>query len=183
MAVCLKKGACLLVPKGYRFDRLVAGQIPLGWDARKYGIPDDIVAQVNPVTLWVLVCTVESPLASGITDPYEFYKYVHISEVGNCIGSGVGGATAPRGMFRDRYLDQPIQKNILQESFINNMSAWVNMLILSSAGPIKTRPVPAPRPSSRWILVTRPLSKARPASPLSEASVTSPRKAHTSLPT
>ena len=136
--VRLKKGASLLVPKALKFDRLVAGQIPLGWDATKYGIPDDIVAQVNPVTLWVLVCTVESLLASGITDPYEFYKYVHISEVGNCIGSGIGGATALRGMYKDRYLDLPIQKDILQESFINTMSAWVNMLILSSTGPIKT---------------------------------------------
>ncbi|KFY59715.1 hypothetical protein V497_04118 [Pseudogymnoascus sp. VKM F-4516 (FW-969)] len=136
--VRLKKGASLLVPKALRFDRLVAGQIPLGWDATKYGIPDDIVAQVNPVTLWVLVCTVESLLASGITDPYEFYKYVHISEVGNCVGSGIGGATALRGMYKDRYLDLPIQKDILQESFINTMSAWVNMLILSSTGPIKT---------------------------------------------
>lgn len=136
--VRLMKGAALLVPKALRFDRLVAGQIPLGWDARNYGIPDDIVAQVNPVTLWVLVCTVESLLASGITDPYEFYKYVHISEVGNCIGSGLGGATALRGMFKDRYLDKPIQKDILQESFINTMSAWVNMLLLSSTGPIKS---------------------------------------------
>ena len=136
--VRMKKGASLLVPKALRFDRLVAGQIPLGWDARKYGIPEDIVAQVNPVTLWVLVCTVESLLAAGITDPYEFYKYVHISEVGNCIGSGLGGATALRGMFKDRYLDQPIQKDILQESFINTMSAWVNMLLLSSTGPIKS---------------------------------------------
>lgn len=136
--VRLMKGASLLVPKALRFDRLVAGQIPLGWDATKYGIPADIVAQVNPVTLWVLVCTVESLLASGITDPYEFYKYVHISEVGNCIGSGIGGATALRGMYKDRYLDLPIQKDILQESFINTMSAWVNMLLLSSTGPIKT---------------------------------------------
>jgi fatty acid synthase subunit alpha len=136
--VRMKQGASLLVPKALRFDRLVAGQIPLGWDAKKYGVPDDIVAQVDPVTLWVLVCTVESLLAAGITDPYEFYKYVHISEVGNCIGSGLGGTTALRGVFKDRYLDQPIQKDILQESFINTMSAWVNMLLLSSTGPIKS---------------------------------------------
>ncbi|KAI9851556.1 MAG: 3-oxoacyl-[acyl-carrier-protein] synthase [Thelocarpon superellum] len=137
-SVRLKKGATLLVPKALRFDRLVAGQIPTGWNARTYGIPEDIISQVDPVTLYVLVCTVESLLASGITDPYEFYKYVHISEVGNCIGSGIGGTTALRGMYKDRYLDKPLQKDILQESFINTMSAWVNMLLLSSTGPIKT---------------------------------------------
>ncbi|KAI9721035.1 MAG: hypothetical protein M1812_002515 [Candelaria pacifica] len=136
--VRLKKGATLLIPKALKFDRLVAGQIPTGWDAKKYGIPDDIISQVDPVTLYVLVCTVESLLASGITDPYEFYKYVHISEVGNCVGSGLGGTSALRGMYKDRFLDQPLQKDILQESFINTMSAWVNMLLMSSTGPIKT---------------------------------------------
>ncbi|KAL1965428.1 hypothetical protein VTN77DRAFT_5684 [Rasamsonia byssochlamydoides] len=136
--VRLKKGATLLIPKALQFDRLVAGQIPTGWDARRYGIPDDIIDQVDPVTLYVLVCTVEALLASGITDPYEFYKYVHLSEVGNCIGSGIGGTSALRGMYKDRFLDKPVQKDILQESFINTMSAWVNMLLLSSTGPIKT---------------------------------------------
>ncbi|KAI9782573.1 MAG: 3-oxoacyl-[acyl-carrier-protein] synthase [Geoglossum umbratile] len=136
--VRLKKGATLLIPKALKFDRLVAGQIPTGWDARRFGIPEDIISQVDPVTLYVLVCTVESLLAAGITDPYEFYKYVHISEVGNCIGSGIGGTTALRGMYKDRFLEKPVQKDILQESFINTMSAWVNMLLLSSTGPIKT---------------------------------------------
>lgn len=136
--VRMKKGATLMIPKALKFDRLVAGQIPTGWDAKKYGIPDDIISQVDPVTLFVLVCTVESLLAAGITDPYEFYQYVHISEVGNCVGSGIGGTTALRGMYKDRYLDKPLQKDILQESFINTMSAWVNMLLLSSTGPIKT---------------------------------------------
>ena len=136
--VRLKKGATLLIPKALKFDRLVAGQIPTGWSAKIYGIPDDIISQVDPVTLYVLVCTVESLLTSGITDPYEFYQYVHMSEVGNCIGSGIGGTTALRGMYKDRFLDKPLQKDILQESFINTMSAWVNMLLLSSTGPIKT---------------------------------------------
>ncbi|KAL9109967.1 MAG: hypothetical protein Q9227_005490 [Pyrenula ochraceoflavens] len=137
-SVRLKKGATLLIPKALKFDRLVAGQIPTGWDAKRYGIPDDIIEQVDQVTLFVLVCTVEALLASGVTDPYEFYKYVHISELGNCVGSGIGGTTALRGMYKDRFMDKPVQKDILQESFINTMSAWVNMLLLSSTGPIKT---------------------------------------------
>lgn len=136
--VRLKKGATLLIPKALKFDRLVAGQIPTGWNAKQYGIPDDIISQVDPVTLYVLVCTVETLLTSGITDPYEFYQYVHLSEVGNCVGSGLGGTTALRGMYKDRFMDKPVQKDILQESFINTMSAWVNMLLISSTGPIKT---------------------------------------------
>jgi fatty acid synthase subunit alpha, fungi type len=136
--VRMKKGAALWIPKALRFDRLVAGQIPTGWDPKRYGIPEDIISQVDPVTLFVLVSTAEALLSAGITDPYEFYKYVHVSEVGNCIGSGMGGAAALRGMHKDRFLDKPLQNDILQESFINTMSAWVNMLLLSSSGPIKT---------------------------------------------
>ncbi|KAK9464499.1 3-oxoacyl-reductase [Lipomyces arxii] len=136
--VRILKGATLLIPKALKFDRLVAGQIPTGWDARRYGISEDIIGQVDPITLYVLVSTVEALLSAGVTDPYEFYKYVHVSELGNCTGSGVGGMTALRGMYKDRFLDRPVQKDILQESFINTMSAWVNMLLLSSSGPIKT---------------------------------------------
>lgn len=136
--VRILKGAKLFIPKALRFDRLVAGQIPTGWNAKNYGISDDIIDQVDPITLYVLVATVEALLSAGVTDPYEFYKYVHVSEVGNCSGSGMGGVSALKGMFKDRYKDQPVQNDILQESFINTMSAWVNMLLLSSSGPIKT---------------------------------------------
>ncbi|KAI1503132.1 fatty acid synthase subunit alpha [Biscogniauxia marginata] len=134
----MKRGASLWIPKALRFDRLVAGQIPTGWDAKKYGVPEDIISQVDRVTLYVLVSVAETLLSSGIIDPYEFYKYVHVSEVGNCIGSGMGGMSALTGMYSKRRMDQAVQNDILQESFINTMAAWVNMLLLSSSGPIKT---------------------------------------------
>ncbi|CCF58716.1 hypothetical protein KAFR_0F01200 [Kazachstania africana CBS 2517] len=137
-SVKLLKGATLYIPKALKFNRLVAGQVPTGWDAKTYGISDDIVSQVDPITLFVLVSVVEAFISAGITDPYEMYKYVHVSEVGNCSGSGMGGVSALRGMFKDRYKDEPVQNDILQESFINTMSAWVNMLLISSSGPIKT---------------------------------------------
>ncbi|GME71513.1 unnamed protein product [[Candida] boidinii] len=137
-SVKILKGAKLYIPKALRFDRLVAGQIPTGWDPKRYGIGEDIISQVDKITLYVLVAVAEALLAAGVTDPYEFYKYVHVSEVGNCSGSGMGGIGALKGMFKERFQDVPVQNDILQESFINTMSAWVNMLLLSSAGPIKT---------------------------------------------
>ncbi|RUP46910.1 fatty acid synthase [Jimgerdemannia flammicorona] len=136
--VAIKKGAAIYVPKALRFDRLVAGTIPTGWDASRYGVPKDIIDQVDKVALFNIVSTVEALVASGITDPYEFYQYVHVSEIGNSTGSGVGGGSALRGLYRDRFLDKPVQQDILQESFINTMPAWINLLILSSSGPIKT---------------------------------------------
>ncbi|KAJ3214628.1 3-oxoacyl-[acyl-carrier-protein] synthase [Dinochytrium kinnereticum] len=136
--VRLKKGATLYVPKALRFDRLVAGQLPTGWDAKRYGIPADICEQVDPITLYTLVATVEALVTSGVTDPYEFYQYVHVSELGNTSGGGMGGMRALQKLFRERFLEKPVQNDILQESFINTMPAWVNMLLLSSSGPIKT---------------------------------------------
>ncbi|KAL1962944.1 hypothetical protein VTN77DRAFT_9040 [Rasamsonia byssochlamydoides] len=136
--VILKKGARLHIPKALDFNRIVAGQIPTGWDPRAYGIPDDIINQVDPATLYPLVCTIEAFISAGITDPYELYKYIHVSEVGNCLGSGMGGATSLQRIFKERHLDKPVANDILAESFINSAAAWVNMLLLSSAGPIHT---------------------------------------------
>ncbi|EAW11676.1 putative fatty acid synthase subunit alpha [Aspergillus clavatus NRRL 1] len=136
--VQLRKGAKLFIPRAMQFDRNVAGLVPTGWDARTYGIPEDIVTQVDRVTLFTLVCTVEALLSSGITDPYELYQYIHVSEVGTCIGSGFGGATALSKMYGGRRTGEEVQKDILQETFINTIGAWVNMLLLSASGPLRT---------------------------------------------
>ncbi|KAJ6099566.1 hypothetical protein N7467_001101 [Penicillium canescens] len=136
--VQLHKGARLFVPRAMQFDRTVAGLIPTGWDPRTYGLPDQIISEVDRLTLYTLVCTVEALLSSGITDPYELYQYIHVSEVGNCIGSGMGGSTSLGKMFNDRFTGQEVQSDILQETFVNTVSAWVNMLLLSASGPIRT---------------------------------------------
>ncbi|KAL3433440.1 hypothetical protein BDV09DRAFT_171990 [Aspergillus tetrazonus] len=136
--VVLKKGAKLMVPKALRLDRMVIGQIPTGWDARKYGIPDDVISQVDPVTLYMLACSIEALLSSGITDPYEIYRYIHVSEAGNCVGSSLGGFNSLQQMYRGRYMEKEVQKDILQETFVNTIGAWMNMLLMSSAGPIRT---------------------------------------------
>ncbi|VTO83921.1 unnamed protein product [Fusarium graminearum] len=136
--VRLRKGAVILVPKALRFDRSAAGQIPQGWDARRYGVPDWAVDQIGRETLFALVATAESLLSSGIVDPYELYQYMHVSEVGNCVGSGLGGQQALKKAFRYRYHDKPVQSDVLQEVFSNTAAAWINMLLLSSSGPIRT---------------------------------------------
>ncbi|KAJ2342288.1 fatty acid synthase alpha subunit Lsd1, partial [Coemansia sp. RSA 2671] len=131
------KGATLMVPKALSFDRLVAAQLPSGWNAERYGIPKDIASQVDPITLYVLVATAEALVRSGITDPYEMYQYVHVSEVGNSMGSGVGGTHSNKLMYKERFFDKDMQNDVLQETFINTMAAWVNLLMISSSGPIK----------------------------------------------
>lgn len=136
--VKVKKGARLLIPKAVSFDRKVAGLLPTGWNAATYGIPEDIISQVDPVTLYVLCCVSEAMYSAGIQDPYEIYSHMHVSELANCIGTGAGGVSALRKMYRERYMEHAANSDVFQETFLNTMGAWVNLLLLSSTGPIKT---------------------------------------------
>lgn len=136
--VRLKAGATIRVPKAVNYEHFVAAQMPRGWDARKYGVPEDIINQVDKATLFTLICTTEALVSAGITDPYELYRHVHLAEVGNCIGSGFGGGESLRAMYKGRMLEKPVQNDIMQETFINTISAWVNMLLMSSTGPNRT---------------------------------------------
>ncbi|KUL89708.1 hypothetical protein ZTR_00595 [Talaromyces verruculosus] len=136
--VTVRQGAHFMLPKSVPFDRAVAGLLPSGWDPIRYGIPEDIVQQVDPVTLYTLCCVSEALLSAGIKDPYEFYNHIHVSELANCIGTGAGAMLAGRGLYRDRFLDRQVQSDILSESFLNTTAAWVNMLLFSASGPIKT---------------------------------------------
>ena len=134
----LKSGATIYIPKYREFTRLVAGQIPTGWNASSYGIPSDL-QNVDPVTLYALAATIDAFASAGISDPYEIYKYCHVSEVGNSAGGGMGGMESMKSIFRYRFMDQPnLASDLLQETFINTTPAWINMLLLSSSGPIKT---------------------------------------------
>ncbi|EJT52093.1 fatty-acid synthase complex protein [Trichosporon asahii var. asahii CBS 2479] len=135
--VKFKKGARVLLPKAVKFDRVVAGQLPTGWDAKRYGLPEDIIAQTDRTALWALVSVMEALIMSGVTDPYEIYKHVHPSEVGTSLGSGMGGMASLSQMFKDRREEKDVQKDILQETFINTVAGWVNLLLMSASGPVK----------------------------------------------
>jgi fatty acid synthase subunit alpha, fungi type len=136
--VFLRKGAVLKVPKSSGKSRRVEGQLPTGWNARTYGISEDIISQVDLTTLYLLSCTGEAFLSAGIRDPFEFYRYIHVSEFANCIGTGSGPHQASKLMYHGRYMNESIQNDILQETFCNTPAAWINLLLLSSSGPIKT---------------------------------------------
>ncbi|KAF7591025.1 hypothetical protein BBP40_002043 [Aspergillus hancockii] len=136
--VCLKKGAVLMIAKTIPFHQSVAGPIPTGWDPSHYGIPEEVIQQVDATTLYALVCVSEAFLSAGIKDPYEIYQHIHVSELANCLGTGGGPLKIIQNMYRDRFLDRPIRGDIILEHFLNTMGAWVNMLLLSAAGPLKT---------------------------------------------
>ncbi|KAJ1746765.1 fatty acid synthase alpha subunit Lsd1, partial [Coemansia sp. RSA 1821] len=136
--VRLLRGATLLVPKALRFDRLVAAQLPTGWNPERFGIPKNIADQVDPVTCYALVATTEALVRSGITDPYELYRYVHMSEVGSSTGTALGGLRSMKRVFNERFLDKDQPPDVYQETFLSTPPAWINMLLMSASGPIKT---------------------------------------------
>jgi fatty acid synthase subunit alpha len=100
--VNLKKGARVYIPKAISYGRLVGGQLPNGWNAARYGIPEDTIARTDRVSLWALVAMAEALNHAGITDPYGLYQYIHPSEVGTSLRSGMGGMTSLAQMFKDR---------------------------------------------------------------------------------
>ena len=137
-AVQIKRGAHILVPKATPAECSVAGQLPSGWSPGKYGIPEDIVHQVDPVTLYSLCCAAEALYSAGIIDSLEIFEHIHVSEVGNMLGTCIGGSTKTRHMYKDEYLDRSVQGDIIQETFLNASATWINMLLLGASGPIKT---------------------------------------------
>ena len=138
-AVQIKRGARIQIAKTNPFNRsMVAGQIPTGWNPASYGIQDEVINQVDPATLYTLCCVAEALYSAGITDSMEVFKYIHLSELGNLIGSSMGGPSKTREMYKDIYLDKDVQSDIIQETYLNTPAAWVNMLLLGSTGPIKT---------------------------------------------
>lgn len=134
--VQLKKGAKVLVPKSVVFSRTVAGQMPTGWIATRYGVPEELAKNIDRIGLWMIVCAAEALIMSGISDPYELYEHMHPSEVGNAIGSGMGGMQSLQSIFGERRAEKDPPKDVLQESFINVPAAWINLLLLSASGPI-----------------------------------------------
>ncbi|GIZ46259.1 hypothetical protein CKM354_000939100 [Cercospora kikuchii] len=137
--VQVKKGATIFVPKTTPFSwGAVAGQLPTGWSPKRYGIPDDLAHQLDPATLVTLCGVMEAFYSAGIPEPFEIFKHMHLSELGNFIGSSMGGALKTKNLYKDAFLERPMDSDVLQDTYLNTTAAWVNMLLVGSAGPIKT---------------------------------------------
>ncbi|WP_445162319.1 fatty acid synthase subunit beta domain-containing protein [Mycobacterium sp. Dal123C01] len=133
--VIRKRGAKVRVPRSLKLLRAVAGQVPSGWDATRYGIPAEFVDQVDRSTLFNLVATVEAFMQAGLT-PDEIYAFIHPSRVGTTQGSGLGGMTKLQKLYRDWYDGSPRQTDVLQETLINVIAGYVVQSYTGSYGPM-----------------------------------------------
>ena len=117
-------GSAVRVPRRTTMSRFVGGQIPEGFDPAVYGIPADMVDNLDRLALWNLVCTVDAFLSSGFT-PAELLRGVHPARVSSTQGTGMGGVESMRSLYLDGLLAEPRANDILQEALPNVVAAHV----------------------------------------------------------
>lgn len=122
--VTRKAGSAVRVPRRMAMSRFVGGQIPEGFDPSVYGIPADMIDNLDRVAVWNIVATVEAFLASGFS-PAELLRELHPARVSSTQGTGLGGMESMRALYIDGLLAEPRQNDILQEALPNVMAAHV----------------------------------------------------------
>src|SRR5690606_33886358 len=131
VSVVRKRGAVVRVPAALRIDRRVTGQVPSGWDPARFGVPPDMVEQVDPVTLYCLLSTAEAFLTAGL-EPEEIYRWIHPARVGVTVGTGIGGMKKLHRLHRDHYDGAERQNDTLQETLINVIGGYIVQSYLGS---------------------------------------------------
>ncbi|WP_257162293.1 type I polyketide synthase [Corynebacterium cystitidis] len=122
--VTRQAGTPVRVPRRVTMSRFVGGQIPEGFDPARWGLPADMVDNLDRVAQWNLVATVDAFLSSGFS-PAELLAAVHPARVSSTMGTGMGGVESLRSLYIDGLLAEPRPNDILQESLPNVVAAHV----------------------------------------------------------
>ena len=133
--VVRRAGSAIRVPRRAKLSRRVGAQIPSGFDPMRWGIPAEMAASVDRLSLWNLVATVEAFLDAGI-EPEELMARVHPARVGNTQGSGMGGMSSVQTLYRDSVLGGDHANDILQEGLSNVVAAYVMQSYVGGYGPM-----------------------------------------------
>ncbi|MFP7707634.1 fatty acid synthase subunit beta domain-containing protein [Trueperella sp. LYQ141] len=136
-----RAGAPVRVPRRAALSRHVAGQLPEGFDPRKWGIPAAMVDSLDPVAVWNLVTAVDAFTHAGFS-PIELLQAVHPAEVSSTQGTGIGGMNSLRKVFLDRFLGEDRPQDILQEALPNVVAAHTMQSFIGGYGQM-THPVGA----------------------------------------
>jgi fatty acid synthase subunit beta, fungi type len=133
--VTLPKGSLIKVPRRTSLSRWVAGQVPKGWDATRFGVPQDLASQIDRTTVFNLVSSAQSFMYAGI-EADELKQGINPNMIANSQGGGMGGMTALTRMYHDHREDKERQGDTLQETLINVGPAWVTQSLVGSYGPM-----------------------------------------------
>ena len=127
-------GTSIRVARRSRLSRRVGAQLPSGFDPTRWGIPAEMAATVDRVSLWNLIGTVEAFIDAGI-EPEELLARLHPTRVGNTQGTGMGGMNSLRSMYAGAVLDRDRPNDLLQESLANVVAAYVVQSYVGGYGP------------------------------------------------
>ena len=117
-------GTPVQVPRRMAMSRYAGGQIPQGFDPARYGIPADMMDNLDRVSLWNIVCTVDAFLSSGFS-PAQLLEAVNPARVSSTQGTGIGAMESLRSLYIDGLLGQPRANDVLQEALPNVIAAHV----------------------------------------------------------
>ena len=131
--VTRRAGSEIRIPRQARLSRHVAGMVPQGFNFERFGIPKEMLDQVDRVSLFNLVATVDAFISAGLT-PEELMQWVHPARVANTQGSGIGGMQSLKRLYTDHVLGQERQSDVLQETLINVVAAYVVQSYVGSYG-------------------------------------------------
>jgi fatty acid synthase len=133
--VVRRAGTSIRVPRRAALSRRVGAQVPRGFDPTLWGVPAEMAASVDRLSLWNLVATVEAFLDAGL-EPEELLRSVHPARVGSTQGSGMGGMTSIQRLYRDAVLGGHHASDLLQEGLANVVAAYVVQSYVGSYGPM-----------------------------------------------
>ncbi|MGO1949080.1 MAG: beta-ketoacyl synthase N-terminal-like domain-containing protein, partial [Mycobacteriaceae bacterium] len=115
-------GARTRVPRRATLARKVGGQFPTDFDPSRWGVPASMIEAVDRIAIWNMVSAVDAYLSAGFS-PAEILQAVHPSDIAMTQGTGFGGMTSMRKLFVDRFLEEDIPSDILQETLPNVVAA------------------------------------------------------------
>ncbi|WP_156806879.1 type I polyketide synthase [Corynebacterium capitovis] len=131
--VTRRAGATARVPRKATLTRTVAGQMPDDFDPANWGIPAQMVDNMDRIAVWNLVTAVDAFVTAGFT-PAELLQAVHPTEVATTQGTGIGGMESLHKVFVSRLLGDERQSDILQEALPNVVAAHVMQSLVGGYG-------------------------------------------------
>lgn len=133
--VTLPSGSSLFVEHDEPLPRRVTAPITDGIGPSTFGVPDELVAQVDPAAAWLMATTAEAFRDAG-TGPAELTGSLGASRVACTIGTGMGGMDSIRTLHIAPRNGVPHSNDVLQEALGNVPAAHVVQSYVGSTGPM-----------------------------------------------